>query len=40
MSDADETVWVVFNGEIYNFKELRGELQGRGHGSGRARTPR
>ena len=26
MSDADETVWVVFNGEIYNFKELRAEL--------------
>ena len=25
MSDADETVWVVFNGEIYNFKELRAE---------------
>ena len=31
MSDADETVWVVFNGEIYNFKELRAELEQRGH---------
>jgi asparagine synthase (glutamine-hydrolysing) len=31
MSDADETVWVILNGEIYNFKELRLELQGRGH---------
>ena len=31
MSDAEETVWVVFNGEIYNFKELRAELEGRGH---------
>jgi asparagine synthase (glutamine-hydrolysing) len=31
MSDAEETVWVVFNGEIYNFKELRAELQGCGH---------
>jgi asparagine synthase (glutamine-hydrolysing) len=31
MSDADERVWVVFNGEIYNFPEIRGELEGRGH---------
>ena len=31
MSDAEETVWVVFNGEIYNFKELRAELEQRGH---------
>src|SRR5262245_32566622 len=31
MSDADETVWVVFNGEIYNFKELRTELEGHGY---------
>ena len=31
MSDADESVWVVFNGEIYNFKQLRAELEGRGH---------
>ena len=22
MSDMEEKVWVVFNGEIYNFKEL------------------
>jgi asparagine synthase (glutamine-hydrolysing) len=26
MSDADESVWVVFNGEIYNFPELKSEL--------------
>ena len=31
MSDADETVWVIFNGEIYNFPELRVELEGYGH---------
>lgn len=31
MSDAEETVWVIFNGEIYNFKELRADLEGRGH---------
>jgi asparagine synthase (glutamine-hydrolysing) len=31
MSDVEEAVWVIFNGEIYNFKELRAELEGRGH---------
>jgi asparagine synthase (glutamine-hydrolysing) len=31
MSDADETTWVIFNGEIYNFKEIRAELEQRGH---------
>src|SRR5262245_15385978 len=31
MSDAEKTVWVVFNGEIYNFKELRHELQSKGY---------
>lgn len=28
MSNESETVWLVFNGEIYNYVELRGELQG------------
>src|SRR5438876_2981061 len=31
MSDAEETVWVILNGEIYNFKELRADLENRGH---------
>lgn len=31
MSDASGRVWVVFNGEIYNFKELRASLQSLGH---------
>src|SRR5215475_2184163 len=31
MSDPERSVWVVFNGEIYNFPELRLELQSYGH---------
>ena len=31
MSDSQEKVWVIFNGEIYNFQELREELQSCGH---------
>jgi asparagine synthase (glutamine-hydrolysing) len=31
MSDQQESVWVVFNGEIYNFPELKRELQSLGH---------
>ncbi len=31
MSDPEESVWVVFNGEIYNFHELKRELQSHGH---------
>ncbi len=31
MSDQEGAVWVVFNGEIYNFQELKRELQERGH---------
>jgi len=31
MSDQQETVWVVFNGEIYNFPDLRRELKSFGH---------
>lgn len=31
MSDEQESVWVIFNGEIYNFQELKRELEGYGH---------
>ena len=31
MSDAAGELWIVFNGEIYNFVELRAELEGHGH---------
>src|SRR5207249_366761 len=31
MSDAEASVWITFNGEIYNYKELRAELQSKGH---------
>jgi asparagine synthase (glutamine-hydrolysing) len=29
--NEDKTIWIVFNGEIYNFPELRRELEGKGH---------
>jgi asparagine synthase (glutamine-hydrolysing) len=29
--NEDQSLWVVFNGEIYNFPELRQELEARGH---------
>ena len=29
--NEDQTLWVVANGEIYNFRQLREELQKRGH---------
>lgn len=31
MSDAEGRVWLAFNGEIYNFKTLRSELEQQGH---------
>jgi hypothetical protein len=31
MSNEDGTVWLIFNGEIYNFQDLRPDLERRGH---------
>ncbi|MGB0383312.1 MAG: asparagine synthase (glutamine-hydrolyzing) [Ardenticatenaceae bacterium] len=31
MSNEDGTVWLVFNGEIYNFLDLRPQLEAKGH---------
>ena len=31
LSNEDGTLWIVFNGEIFNYIELREELEGRGH---------
>jgi asparagine synthase (glutamine-hydrolysing) len=31
MCNEDETIWIVFNGEIYNFLDLRPELEAKGH---------
>lgn len=31
LANEDETVWLVYNGEIYNFTELRRRLEGSGH---------
>ena len=31
MANEDQTVWVVFNGEIYNFQQLRPGLEAAGH---------
>ena len=31
LANEDESIWVVFNGEIYNYAELREQLIGRGH---------
>jgi asparagine synthase (glutamine-hydrolysing) len=31
MSDLSKNIWVAYNGEIYNFRELRNELETKGH---------
>lgn len=31
MCNEDRTIWLVFNGEIYNYRDLTAELRGHGH---------
>lgn len=31
MCNEDQSIWMVFNGEIYNYQELRKRLEGSGH---------
>src|SRR5437868_12739255 len=31
MHNEDDTVWIVFNVEIYNYRELRADLERNGH---------
>ncbi len=31
MCNEDRSVWITYNGEIYNFADLRHELEGKGH---------
>ena len=31
ISNEDGSIWIVFNGEIYNFQQLRADLQSKGH---------
>ncbi|MDC0244870.1 asparagine synthase (glutamine-hydrolyzing) [Pseudomonadota bacterium] len=31
MSDLSKNIWIAYNGEVYNFKDLRKELEEKGH---------
>jgi asparagine synthase (glutamine-hydrolysing) len=31
LSNEDDSIWIIFNGEIYNYQELRAELISKGH---------
>jgi asparagine synthetase B (glutamine-hydrolysing) len=36
MTNEDRSLWIVFNGEIFNYVELRAELLAQGHRAGNA----
>ena len=40
MEYADGRYWIVYNGELYNFRELRGDLEQDGYASAPNATPR
>jgi asparagine synthase (glutamine-hydrolysing) len=31
MSNEDETIWITYNGEVYNFQEIKKDLEKKGH---------
>lgn len=31
MTNEDDSIWIVFNGEIYNYKDIRRDLEAKGH---------
>ncbi|MCE9552278.1 MAG: asparagine synthase (glutamine-hydrolyzing) [Planctomycetes bacterium] len=31
LANEDNTIWITYNGEVYNYRELREDLLGRGH---------
>ena len=31
IANEDESVWLVYNGEVYNYRELRADLEAAGH---------
>src|ERR1700690_1421229 len=31
IANEDNTIWIIFNGEIYNYKDLRNYLERHGH---------